>query len=378
MNPATLVEQIRHSPAFVLDMDQVLLNLQALQHIRQASGCKLLYSMKALPLAALLSALKPHIDGVSVSSLFEARLANDVFNTQGGLHLTSPGLRADEFSELARLCSHISFNSLSQFQQFNPMALDYSKGIRVNPKLSFAADVRYDPCRLHSKLGVDLEQLQTDFPVGLEGIHFHTIHGHRDFAPLQAVLRKMQPFLERHGRLKWLNLGGGYDYSGIRDLEPCIAMIRNLKTHFAEEVFLEPGKALVGNAAYLYTRVLDRFNSDGKTLLILDTSVNHHPEVFEYQIKPSLLTEAVDGRQGAILAGSSCLAGDVFGEYRFHTLPGVGDTLVFTGVGAYSLIKANRFNGYALPTVYQHQSQQIKLLKLDSYAEYHRQWGGVW
>lgn len=371
-----LKRRVEHSPAFILDMPQVHANLQPLQRIRQASDCRVLYSMKALPLAPLLADLKGHLDGISVSSLFEARLANAVLGGQGSLHLTSPGLRPEEFAELGSLCTHISFNSLSQYRRLHASGNGYSKGLRINPKLSFADDARYDPCRAHSKLGVDVTMLQSAVPAGIEGLHIHTVFGQTDFRPLQALVAKLKPFFIRQSGLKWLNLGGGYLYHRIADLDPLIDTLRYLKTHVAEQVYLEPGKALVGNAGYLLTSVLDSFESDGKTVLVLDSSVNHHPEIFEYQCRPLLLDEDKQGNLTAVLAGSTCLAGDIFGEYRFDKLPAVGDKLIFADVGAYSLIKAQRFNGYALPALYLHRDEAFTLLKEDDYADYSRQWLG--
>lgn len=369
-----LKRRLEHSPAFVLDMSQVHANLRPLHHIRQASGCRVLYSMKALPLAALLSDLSDKLDGFSVSSLFEARLASAVSGGRGSLHLTTPGLRPDEFAELSALCSHIGFNSLSQYGRLYSSADRYSAGLRVNPKLSFADDRRYDPCGPHSKLGVDVGLLGQTLPEGIEGLHLHTVFGRTDFQPLQAVISKLKPFLTRQTGLKWLNLGGGYLYHRITDLKPVIEAVRYLQTHVAEQVYLEPGKALVGNAGYLLTSVLDRFDSDGETVLVLDSSVNHHPEIFEYQRRPLLLDEDQQGGHSAILAGSTCLAGDVFGRYRFAKIPAVGDRLLFADVGAYSLIKAQRFNGYALPAVYVCRGDQYEAIKRDGYADYARQW----
>jgi carboxynorspermidine decarboxylase len=87
-----------------------------------------------------------------------------------------------------------------------------------------------------------------------------------------------------------------------------------------------------------------------------------------------LLDEESAGERTAILAGSTCLAGDVFGEYRFEQIPEVGEKLVFADVGAYSLIKANRFNGYNLPDVYALKQAQASLLKHYEFADYRRQW----
>ena len=369
-----LKASISNTPAFILDLDQVNANLQPLKHLRQATDCKVLYSMKALPLSGLLKALVGQVDGISVSSLNEARLAREVFADPASLHLTTPGLRPDEFKQIDGLCSHISFNSLSQYQRFKDQTLNASKGLRINPKLSFADDERYDPCRKYSKLGVNIHELSAGLPTDVEGLHLHTVFSQTDFKPLQQTLNALHPLLSRQTHLKWLNLGGGYLFHSIADFTPLITLIQQLNQQGIPDIYLEPGKALVGNAGYLLTTVLDRFVSDGKTVLILDTSVNHHPEVFEYQRKPALLDEDPQGSQSAILAGSTCLAGDLFGEYRFKQLPEVGEKLVFADVGAYSLIKASRFNGYALPAVYFWKEGGVRLVKKDDYEYFRGQW----
>lgn len=374
MSEAWFKSRIPTSPAFVLDEERVLQNIRPLKALRQASGCKILYSLKALPLASLLVLLKTEVDGFSVSSLFEAQLVREIIGEQGSIHLTTPGLRADEFEQVGYHCSHISFNSLSQLQTLQGLASGYSCGLRVNPKLSFVDDQRFDPCRRHSKLGVDIEQLAKGLPAGVEGLHLHNVFAQRDLTPLLQTLQTVQPLLEGNPQLRWLNLGGGYLYADIADHSALADTIAGLRAEFGLNVYLEPGKAVVGNAGYLLTTVLDRFDSDGKTVLVLDTSVNHHPEVFEYQRQPQLLENVADGAASAILAGSTCLAGDLFGEYRFERLPEVGDRLVFADVGAYSLIKANRFNGYNFPDVYSVHGATIRLRNSFDYGDYRRQW----
>ena len=373
MYSAALNSRIAETPAFVLDEEQLLANLQVLQNIRAAAGCRILYSMKALPLTAVLELLKSGLDGISVSSLFEARLAREVVGEAASLHLTTPGLRDAEFAELSGLCSHISFNSLSQHQRLQAQGGAFAPGLRINPQLSFAADQRYDPCRPHSKLGVAMADIGAALPVSITGLHVHTVFGCRDEQPLLATIARIRPLLAAHPQLQWLNLGGGYLYHSIADLSRLIDEIRRLREEFGLQVYLEPGKALVGNAGYLVASVLDKFTSEGKTLLVLDTSVNHHPEVFEYQRKPLLLDEAAVG-ETAVLVGSSCLAGDVFGEYAFAVLPAVGDRLAFADCGAYTLIKASRFNGYNLPTIYWLSQESLQLCKQYDYQDYRQQW----
>ncbi|WP_367154533.1 carboxynorspermidine decarboxylase [Methylomonas sp. HYX-M1] len=362
------------SPAFVLDLDRVHANLQALQAIRTASACKLLYSVKALPLASLIAELSDLVDGFSASSLFEAKLCREAAQNRGSLHLTTPGIRPDEFSELASLCSHVSFNSLNQFAALYQTCAPYSAGLRVNPKVSQAADQRYDPCRRHSKLGVAIEALAEGLPAAIAGLHVHNAFGQTAIQPLRLTLQALQPVLARCGRLRWLNLGGGYLYHSMVDHQQLSELIAQLRADYADEVYLEPGNAIVGNAGYLYATIIDRFVSDGETVLILDTSVNHLPEVFEYQLQPELLQASPSGDESAIVAGCTCLAGDVFGAYRFRRLPEIGETLTFAQVGAYSLIKAHRFNGHPLPAIYLKRGTALHLVKTDCYAAYRAQW----
>ena len=98
--------------------------------------------------------------------------------------------------------------------------------------------------------------------------------------------------------------------------------------------------------------VVDLLVRDGRSIAILDTTVNHLPEVFEFE----LMTEVIDAIQGEgheyLLAGASCLAGDLFGAYTFAEPLRIGRRIVFAKVGAYSLVKAHMFNGICLPRVY--------------------------
>jgi carboxynorspermidine decarboxylase len=102
----------------------------------------------------------------------------------------------------------------------------------------------------------------------------------------------------------------------------------------------------------LVTSVVDMLESDGKTIAILDASVNHLPEVFEYQFEPDVAEQCDGASNEYILAGASCLAGDVFGEYSFKEPLKIGSRVTFENVGAYTTVKATMFNGINLPSIY--------------------------
>ena len=364
------------SPALIINQEALHHSVNTLNYLREKSGCRVLYSIKAFPFIPVLQWLKPHIDGFSVSSLFEAKLASEIVAKQHGIHLTTPGIRPNEIVELSRLCSHISFNSVSQQKLFGKQNGDaFSTGLRINPKLSFASDQRFDPCRLHSKLGVSLDEIDKHSFNGLSGLHIHTVFSQSDYAPLLQTVDKLQRQLGEHfSRLTWLNLGGGYLFNTIDDHQLFIDLVLTLRHQYNLQVYIEPGKAVVGDAVDLLATVLDCFDSDGKVIAVLDTSINHNPEVFEYQRQPNILQHDSQGQYKAILVGSTCLAGDVFGEYRFKQTLKVGDKIQFTQVGAYTSVKANRFNGYNFPDIYWLDCGDLQRLKQYSYGHYQEHW----
>jgi len=377
MDLNTIKSGLATSPAFVIDKDALRANLQTLAELKKQSGVNLLYSIKSLPLSEVLQTASPFVDGFSVSSLFEARLAKEILQEQGGIHLTTPGIRPDQIDALSECCTHISFNSLGQFQRFSPVLRGKaSAGLRINPKLSNLNDERFDPCRPHSKLGVAIEDLESlDSWAGIEGLHLHNSFSATAYSALIETLQKLEDrFGDKLGQLDWINLGGGYLYGNITDHRPFIDLILRLESRYGVQAVIEPGKAVVGNAGHLVAAVLDVFISDGKTVAILDTSVNHHPEVFEYQRRPDLAEHQPEGQYAAILAGSTCLAGDLFGEYRFAAPLAIGDRVVFTHVGAYSLVKANRFNGCNLPDIYIAGDGRLDCVKQFSFDDFRSQW----
>ena len=377
MDFQAIKDSLPTSPAFVLDEAAVIDTLTQLASLRRQCDVKVLYAIKALPFSTVLEMAKPFVDGFSVSSLFEAQLAREILGGVGSIHLTTPGIRPDDWDEIAGLVTHISFNSLTQYQRYAAAARPRTAiGLRVNPKLSFVNDDRYDPCRQHSKLGVGIDDLwQSSCLDQINGLHIHNVFSATDYMPLIKTIAKLRSYFGKDlAKLDWLNLGGGYLFNQISDHRPFIDLVKQLQSDFKLEVYIEPGKAVAGDAGHLVTTVIDSFVSDGKTIVILDTSINHNPEVFEYQRQPECHEHDPRGRYDAILGGSTCLAGDVFGEYRFHKPLTVGDKLVFKNIGAYSLIKANRFNGYNLPDIYVYRDRRLKKMKQYGYQDYRRQW----
>ena len=352
--------QVTRTPCFIYD-EGILQELVArVALIGSEADVSVLYTLKPFSLFEFLRFISGDVEGFAVSSLFEARLAREAIGEGGSVHFTSPGLRPDHLREIAQSSDYISFNSLSQWARHTTEASRYSRcGIRVHPRLSRVSDARYDPCRAHSKLGVPIKDLAEaierapdDF-AELKGIHFHTNCDSDDFNELldtaQLVSSSLSHLLPN---LDWVNLGGGYLFEKEKTYDGLHYATQLFQSNHNVQVFIEPGAALIREAGFIVSTVLDTFDSGGKTIAVLDTTVNHMPEVFEYVFEPDIAGHHDQGPNGYILAGSSCLAGDIFGEYAFTDPLAIGDRVIFENVGAYTLVKAHMFNGIDLPSIY--------------------------
>lgn len=370
--------QVVDTPALVLDEDAMTSSARSLAELAHGAGCRMLYSVKALSVPGVLQRLAALLDGFSVSSLFEARLAREVLGDKGALHFVSPALRERDAAEIAELCDLVSFNSISQWERLGAISRRSAAcGLRVNPGVSFVRDVRYDPCRPGSKLGIAPDQLPIGAACGL-GLHLHNNCESTRMADLTDTLQHLsdrRPDLVEDAA--WLNLGGGYLFDEAEDLDQLATLAGQVSRRGARPVYLEPGAALVQAAGYLVTSVLDCFESDGQQVAVLDTSVNHLPEVFEYQYRPTLAGAAESGPYRYTLAGASCLAGDLLGSYAFAEPLEPGTRLVIFDAGSYSLVKAQMFNGINLPTLYRIAGGAISEQRRFGYADYLDRCGGI-
>ena len=343
------------TPALIYDRGRLGALAGVARQIRNRYGARVLYAVKACAFFDVLQMLSSSLDGFAVSSLFEARLVHELYPDRA-IHLTTPGLADNEIDELADICSFVTFNSETQLYRLGSRVHRFtSVGLRVNTQISNVDDPRYDPARRHSKLGVPLRSLPeilTSAPVAVNGLHFHTNADSEDLRELEANVDALAESMLGTSRFHWVNFGGGYLFEDVPTFEPLIRSVARAKLDIANEVFVEPGAALVRAAGNLVASVVDVFERHSTRVAILDASVNHLPEVLEFGYRPEVEGSTIDGDYEYLLAGASCLAGDAFGKYRFETPLPIGSTVTFTDAGAYAQAKSHRFNGINLPSVW--------------------------
>lgn len=372
------------TPAFILDETTMVGALNTLNRIGQNTGIKTLFAVKSCAIAFALQKMIPYIDGFATSSVFETKIARSIAGTRRWVHLTKPGISADELSEITEMCDFLSFNSLAQWERYCDLVRGkVSCGLRINLQLSFVRDKRYDPCRKHSKLGVALHMLDDALRSNskrtgeIRGIHFHNNCESLDFAELVASIQKLESKLkDLLVSMDWINIGGGYLFEECANLDAMAEAVGLLQRRYGLSVAFEPGKGVIGEAGFIVATIVDIFKSDGRMIAVLDTTINHMPEVFEYQYKPDIAQESEEGTYSYILAGATCLAGDVFGEYRFDEPLEIGSRIVFENMGAYTLVKANMFNGINLPTIYAYtQDGKLEMKKQFTYEDFRSRCG---
>lgn len=344
------------TPCFLVDENRLVQNLAVLRDVAERTGAKILLAQKAFSMFSVYPLLREYLTGTTASGLYEARLGHEEFG--GETHVYSPAYAEGEFQEILHYADHIVFNSFTQWKAYGSLARAAGKscGLRVNPECSTqpAEHAIYDPCSPGSRLGITEENFQPELLGGIDGLHFHTLCEQN----ADDLVRTVEAFEERFGKymegMKWLNLGGGHhitrdDY----DVETLVQCLNYLREKYRVQIYLEPGEAVVLNAGYLISTVLEVMKN-GKEIAILDTSAAcHMPDVLEMPYRPPVFRADEPGKKAFtyLLTGRSCLAGDVIGEYSFDNTLRPGDQVVFEDMALYTMVKTNTFNGVPLPLI---------------------------
>lgn len=314
------------------------------------------------------------LDGVCASSPWEARLGREEFDRE--VHAFAAAYSEADIRELLILCDEIDFNSFAQWKKFKPFFQGLEKpkvGLRINPECSTGRTPMYDPCAPHSRLGITRDQFDGESLDGISGLHFHTLCEQNADAleiTLKAVEEKFGEFLPQ---MAWVNFGGGHhitrdDY----DIDLLCRLINDFKAKYGVQVILEPGEAVALNTGVLIATVLDVVENNGP-IAILDCSCTcHMPDVLEMPYRPGIAGagEADEKAHTYRLAGMSCLAGDVIGDYSFDEPLKAGDRLVFEDMAHYTMVKTTMFNGIKHPSIAIQRGDNVEIVREFHYEDY--------
>lgn len=345
------------SPCYVLHEGMLAENMEVIDRVRREAGVEVIVALKANAMWSIFPELRRHSDGATASSLAEARLVFEEYGARA--HTYAPVYTEGEVDEILRYSSHVTFNSLGQWERFGARAREagVSCGLRVNPEFSTVETDLYNPASPTSRLGVRSVDLE-EWPEGVEGLHFHSLCESRP-EDLRGTLAAVE---ERFGRffarLKWVNMGGGHlmthkDY----EEEELIGILQGFRARYPHlRVILEPGSAFTWDTGCLVATAEDKVCNGGVNTLMLNVSFAcHMPDCLEMPYKPAVLGthEPEEGEKRWRMGGNSCLAGDFCGDWAFDggREPEVGERVVFRDMIHYTMVKTTMFNGVTHPSI---------------------------
>ncbi len=357
------------TPYYLVDKAALLANLEKIDHLRRRSGARCLLALKCFATWSVFDLMSQYMDGTTSSSLNEVKLGREKFG--GETHAYSVAYADHEIDEVIANADKVIFNTIGQLERFADRAGDRPVGLRLNPQVSHSGFLLADPARPFSRLGEwDLDRI---LPVvdRISGVMIHCNCENDSFDSFNTILGQIE---ERFGsvleRLDWVSLGGGIHFTG--EGYPLDALADRLKA-FAErysiQVYLEPGEAAVTQSTTLEVSVLDTLNN-GKDIAVVDASIEAHMlDLLIYRLEAKVKPNA--GGYVYMVAGKSCLAGDIFGEFRFDGPLKVGDRISIQDAGGYTMVKKNWFNGVQMPAIAVRELDgRVRLIRSFTYMDY--------
>lgn len=371
------------TPFYIVYEDRLRANLELINRVKQEAGVDIIMAFKANALWKTFPIIKEYVRNSTASSLNEMRLGNEKLG--GEVHSYCPAYTDDTIDEYLSGSSHITFNSMDQFERFKHRVAEFnsthqdrpvSAGLRVNPQCSVIDTDIYNPALPGSRFGVTADQIGESLPEGIEGLHFHALCESSSY-DLEKVL---QAFEEQFGkylpRIKWVNMGGGHlmTRDGY-DTDHLIKLLKEFKSRYPWlKVIMEPGSAFTWRTGDLITSVVDIVSNQGVNTAIIDASFAcHMPDCLEMPYKPAI-TESVEVDSSLPtyrLGGNSCLSGDFVGDWSFVKPLQIGDKLTLEDMNHYTTVKTTMFNGIQHPAiVFCDKDGECSYLRRFTYEDY--------
>ena len=341
--------------SYVLEERLLRRNLATIKEVSDESGAEIILAFKSYALWRTFPIFREYGFSSTASSLWEARLGYEEMKSQ--VHAFTPAYLPNEWAQWQQYASHISFNSLSQYERYKGnLSPNVSYGIRINPEYSPVETDLYNPALPGSRFGVTAEALDKGLPEGIEGLHFHVLCEGNSFQlerTLGIISKKFDTALRQ---AQWLNMGGGHLMTHKEyNIEHLVEVLKGFKQRYPHlKLILEPGSAFAWQTGFLLTTVVDIVENHGIKTAIIDASFTcHMPDCLEMPYKPVIrnATDPVEGKPTYRIGGNSCLSGDYMGDWSFDEPLKIGDKIVFEDMIHYTIVKTSMFNGIPHPSL---------------------------
>ena len=372
------------TPVYIIEETLLRRNLALISEVARRTDSQWILAFKAFALWKTFPIFREYISSTTASSLSEARLAFEEFGAKA--HTYSPAYKDEEFDDIVRCSSHLTFNSLSQYERFHERAGECSLGLRINPEYSEVETLLYNPCAPGTRFGVTADKLPAQLPSDIRGFHCHC-HCESGSDVFERSLQHIEEkFSKWFPQIEWINFGGGHlvtrkDY----DIERLVRIVQGFHERYPHlKVIFEPGSAFAWQTGPLVSSVVDIVEDKGIRTAILDVSFTcHMPDCLEMPYYPEVrgaqhvehVEPTAKSQQPKAntyrLGGNSCLSGDWMGYWAFDHELQVGEEIVFEDMIHYTTVKTNTFNGISHPSIAMlHSDGTLEMLREYGYEDY--------
>jgi len=338
------------TPYYLIQEAKLLKNLKIIKAIRSSCGAKSVLALKCFSTWPVFNLMKKYMDGTTSSSLNEVRLGKEKFKKE--VHAYSVAFSLQEIKEIRLYADKVIFNSLSQLRHLHKYVSGLAIGLRVNPGVSFSHFDLADPSRKFSRLGVVRKKdIAKAMPL-ISGLMFHFNCENNDFKNFASNLKVIAScYGELFRDLEWVTLGGGIYFTG-KDypVKKFSKLLKDFADRFKVQVYLEPGETAITQSAELVTKVLDIVHNKIDIAIVDSSTEAHMLDLLVYRTQAKVDT-VPNGRLKYMIAGRSCLAGDIFGTYHFKSPLKVGSIVRIKDAAGYTMVKKNWFNGLSMPSI---------------------------
>jgi carboxynorspermidine decarboxylase len=358
------------TPYYLIDEARMVEKLEKIGHLRSRTGVKSVLALKCFSTWSVFDLMRPFLDGTTASSVYEARLGYEKFGKE--VHAYSVAFSEEDIRAVQPLATKIIFNSISQLERFHAAVRGTPLGLRVNPGISCSGYDLADPARENSRLGATRIDEIEGVSDRISGLMFHCNCENADFAKFSAMLdhigRTCGTLL---AKMEWVSLGGGISFTKADyPFDAFCELLAGFSQRFKVQVYLEPGEAVVTRSGFLVTSVLDVVHN-GAEVAIVDAGVEPHMlDLLVYRMTARVELPRSNGHE-MIVAGRTCLAGDVFSTYAFPEKLAVGSLIAFEDAAGYTMVKKNWFNGIPMPSiVVRRRDGRVEVIKEFGYEDF--------
>ena len=327
------------------------------KHIRNS---RVFYAVKANPDREVLLFLNSFGIGFEIASEGELQMLASL-GVEPERIITSNPIKTLKFLEQAVSygIKYYAYDSVAEVEKLSR----YAPGCNVYVRLSVPNEGSEWP--LSKKFGVELDEagglLLSAKKRGLNpvGITFHVGSQCNNVYNWNSAIEKARDLwevAEQNGiRFSMLNIGGGYPIhytKNVVDIETIEKQIdRAIAKKFPKdvEIFIEPGRAVVGDAGIFVATVIGKARRGDENWLYIDVGVFNGLMESIGGIKYVYIVGSRNEPERWTIAGPSCDSFDVIDHGVLLPEPEIGNRILILSSGAYTVSYASEFNGFSIP-----------------------------